>query len=74
MTLSADDKLAIHELLARAAYAYDERDMDMLERCFTRSASMSIRITGGDLMGPFEGRDTIMGLFRTSMEAQTDVR
>ena len=74
MSLSVEEKLAIHELLSRAAYAYDERDVGMLEDSFTEDASFSMRIAGGDLVGPFEGREAIMKLMTDSMESQSDVR
>jgi SnoaL-like domain len=74
MNLSLERKLAIHELLGRAAYAYDQRDLDLLESCFEIDAVMSMRIAGGDLIGPFEGRDAIMQLMKNSMAEQTDVR
>jgi 3-phenylpropionate/cinnamic acid dioxygenase small subunit len=74
MSVSVEQKLAIHELLSRAAYAYDERDMAMLEGSFSADASFSMRIAGGDLVGPFEGREAIMGLMTGSMSEQTDVR
>ena len=74
MSLTLEDKLAIHELLSRSAYAYDEKQLDMLEACFTADAVFSIRIAGGDLVGPFKGREDIMSLYRSSLETQTDVR
>lgn len=75
MNLSADDKLAILDVLSRSAYAYDERKLDMLEACFTRDAAFAIKIAGVDeLIGPFEGVEAIMGLYSGSLEAQTDVR
>ena len=74
MSLSTEQKLAIHELLNRAAFAYDERDMVMLEASFAKQASFSMCIAGGDLIGPFEGRDAIMGLMNSSMSEQKDVR
>ena len=74
MSLALEQKLAIHELLGRAAYAYDERDMALLESSFASGATMSMRIAGGDLIGPFEGRDAIMQLMRNAMSEQTDVR
>ncbi len=74
MAIFADDKLAIHELMARAAFGYDQRDVEMLSGCFAETAQMSIRIAGGDLVGPFNGRDEVMGLMTSSMEQQTDVR
>jgi 3-phenylpropionate/cinnamic acid dioxygenase small subunit len=74
MSISIEDKLAIHELLGRAALGYDEREVDMLAGCFGQKAEFSMRIAGGDLVGPFVGRDEIMGLMTGSMATQTDVR
>lgn len=72
--MNAEDRLAIQELMARVAFALDERDLAMLEACFAEDAVMSLRIAGGDLVGPFEGREAIMGLMKGSMEQQTDQR
>lgn len=74
MTITADDKFAIQELFARCAYAYDERKERLLADCFTTDAVFTLRIAGGDLVGPFEGRESIMGLMTGSMAEQTDVR
>jgi len=74
MSLSTEDKLAIHELLARSAYAFDEQDLGMLEACFTPDAVFSILIKDSDMIGPFEGRQAVMKLYSDSMDAQTDVR
>ena len=65
---------AVNELLARAAFALDERRDEMLARCFTTDATFTLRIAGGDLIGPFEGRDGIMGLMRGAWAEQKDVR
>jgi 3-phenylpropionate/cinnamic acid dioxygenase small subunit len=72
--LDASAKLAIHELLSRAAYALDERQLQMLAASFAADASFSMRIAGGDLIGPFEGRDAIMQLMTNAMAEQTDKR
>ena len=74
MSINIEEKLEIHELLSRAAYAYDEREIGILETCFAEQASFSMRIAGGDLIGPFEGKSGIMGLMTGSMEEQADVR
>jgi 3-phenylpropionate/cinnamic acid dioxygenase small subunit len=74
MSIHFEEKLEIHELLSRAAYAYDEREIGMLGGCFTEQASFSMRIAGGDLIGPFENKSGIMGLMTGSMSEQTDVR
>lgn len=74
MTLTAADKQDIEELLSRAAFGYDERDTEMLAGCFAEDAEFSMRIAGGDLVGPFTGRDGIMELMTGSMAEQSDVR
>jgi len=72
--MKSSDKFAIHELLNRAAYSFDERQMEMLEQCFTANASMLVDITGVGEVGPFEGREAIMQLMADTLAAQTDVR
>ena len=72
--LSEVDNLKISELLSRAAYALDERDVDMLSACFSEEANFTMRIAGGDMIGPFEGRESIMKLMTDSMDQQTDKR
>jgi 3-phenylpropionate/cinnamic acid dioxygenase small subunit len=72
--MDAGQKLEVHELLGRAAHGYDARDVDMLTACFATDARMVIRITDQATVGPFNGRDAIMGLMRQSMETQTDAR
>jgi 3-phenylpropionate/cinnamic acid dioxygenase small subunit len=72
--IDAATRLELHELLARSAYALDERDLGMLEACFAADAALEIRIAGGGAPMRFEGRDRIMGLMRDSMHAQKDKR
>ena len=74
MSLSAEDRLAIFELMSRVAYAYDQRDLPGLAQCFTPDARFSLHIAGAEPMAPFEGREAIMTLYRDAMAAQTDVR
>ena len=71
---SAEDRLAISEILNRMGYYYDEGHLDELGACFTDDAIMSMQIAGGDMVGPFEGRDNIMELYRGAKSTQTDVR
>ena len=71
---SAEDRLAITEVLNRMAYYYDEGHLDDLGACFADDAIMSMQIAGGDMVGPFEGRDNIMELYRGAKSSQTDVR
>ena len=55
-------KFAIAELMSRAAYGLDMRELEMLSSCFAQDAVFTMRIAGGDLVGPFEGRAGIMEL------------
>ena len=71
---SVEDRFAISELLNRMAYYYDEGYLDELAACFAEDATMSMQIAGGDLVGPFEGRNSIMELYRGAKSTQTDVR
>ena len=71
---SAQDRCNISELLNRMAYYYDENHLDDLAACFATDALMSMQIDGGDIVGPFKGRDSIMELYRGAKSSQTDVR
>lgn len=68
------ERLAIQDLLARAALALDEHDFATLERCFAPEARLAIDIAGADGTMELEGRDAIMQLMRDSMAEQTDQR
>jgi len=72
--ITVQDKLAISELLARAAYGYDHPDINILEECFNENAVFSLRIATEGLIGPFQPRSAIMQLMIDSMEQQTDKR
>ncbi|WP_395833207.1 nuclear transport factor 2 family protein [Cystobacter fuscus] len=65
---------SISDLVARYAWAYDTRDWDALVECFTPDATLSLRVAGGDLAGPFRGHTEIMRLMRDSAAAQDDRR
>ena len=71
---SVEDRFAISELLTRMAYYYDEGLLDHLEASFSQNAIMSMQIAGGDVVGPFQGREDIMALYRNAKSTQTDVR
>ena len=71
---SVKDRFAISELLTRMAYYYDEGLLDHLEASFSPDAVMSMQIAGGDIVGPFQGRENIMTLYRDAKSTQTDVR
>ena len=72
--MEATDKLEIQELLSRAAYAFDQHDIEMLQGCFAPDAYMLVKVADGSVFGPFEGREAIMGLMTATLESQTDTR
>lgn len=72
--LSLEHRWAVQELLTRAADSFDEREIDMLAASFAADASFSMRVAGGDLIGPFESREGIMQLMTGAMVEQTDKR
>jgi len=72
--MDATQKLKIHELLGRAAYAFDERDIVMLQECFSPEATMVVKIADGQTFGPFDGREAIMALMTATLDSQTDMR
>jgi len=72
--LSADDRLAMHEVVSRAAWAYDEARLDVVASCFATDAVMTVEIAGAGAPARIEGRDAIVGLIRSSIEGQNDQR
>jgi len=72
--LSADDRLAIGELLSTASYSYDQHDLEGLSACLSDQIVMSIQVVNSPLVGPFVGRAAVMELYRGAMTSQTDTR
>lgn len=72
--MKPEEKLAVHELLSKLAYHYDEKAVDQLMALFSDKATMSLRITDGELVGPFTGREAIGKLMADSLSTQTDQR
>ena len=68
------DLTAVMNLFGKYAYGNDVRDLTIIESCFTEDATFALQIAGGTELGPFEGRDAVLGFFRPSLEAQTDLR
>lgn len=64
----------IENVLNRYSIAYDQNDMTEMADTFADSASLTMRIAGGDLIGPFEGKDAVMKLMTDSLASQTDQR
>jgi hypothetical protein len=68
------DRAAIIDMMNKWAYGYDAPELDLMADCFTEDASVTIRIAGGDPIGPFEGREGIMKLMSDSLATQNDQR
>lgn len=65
---------ALENVLNRYSIAYDENDMAEMADTFAEKAVMSMRIAGGDLIGPFEGKEAVLKLMTDSLASQTDQR
>ena len=65
---------AIENVLNRYSIAYDDNDMAEMADTFAEDAVMTMRIAGGDLLGPFEGKPAVMKLMTDSLASQTDQR
>jgi ketosteroid isomerase-like protein len=64
----------IENVLNRYSIAYDDNDMTEMADTFADKAVMTLRIAGGDLIGPFEGKEAVMKLMTDSLASQTDQR
>jgi hypothetical protein len=68
------DILAIHEVLARAVSGLDQRNVALMEQCFTVDATFELEIKGAEAIPPFVGRNAIMKLMSDSMNAHSEDR
>jgi uncharacterized protein (TIGR02246 family) len=64
----------IENVLNRYSIAYDQNDMTEMADTFADGAVLTMRIGGGDLIGPFEGKEAVMKLMTDSLASQTDQR
>ncbi|MDR7303977.1 nuclear transport factor 2 family protein [Haloactinomyces albus] len=70
----ASTRTEIENTLNRYALGYDDGDLAMVKDTFTPEAVLSLRVAGGDLIGPFEGRDAILTMMRDAAHSQNDQR
>jgi len=68
-TLAAEDRIAIQELFARYAIAYDERRMDILRDCFTDDGIYQVQM-GAQVLARFEGADQAVAGMGSVMQEQ----
>ena len=65
----------IENVLGRAAWGYDEDDVDLIAAQFTQDAVLTLQIgRDGDPIGPFDGRAAIRTMHADSLAGQTDQR
>ena len=70
----AADRVMIAERVHRYGWGYDERDRELLAECFTEDGVWEGSLMGGDRVGPFEGRDTLVSFLTDFWAVQTDQR
>jgi SnoaL-like domain len=68
------DRDAIEQLFSDYGWPMDSREWPVLGDTFTEDAEFTIVITGGDTIGPLQGRDAIVEFCSTTVNAQTDQR
>jgi hypothetical protein len=72
--MKQEEKLEIHEVLYKAAHGYDAHNVEMLAACFAEESVMTIRVGGGDLIGPYDGQVAVLNFMKRAMKRQTDKR
>ena len=68
------DKQAITEILGKMGWAYDSGNLDYFEEVFTDDGRVTLSILGQGQVGDFQGKETIMGLYRGAKASQSDQR
>lgn len=72
--MSSSAREQIESTLNRWALGYDDNDWSLVGDCFTDDAVFSMRIGDGEIIGPFEGREAILGMMREASHSQEDQR
>ena len=71
--MSADDRLEIMEMVARYAYAWDEKNAQAYAACFTEEAELEVYTRGRDAPAISErGRDAIESWARRSHSGEIE--
>ncbi|MFW6773905.1 nuclear transport factor 2 family protein [Nocardioides sp. CPCC 205120] len=69
-----EHRAEIDDLLNRYAHAYDDRDAAGVGATFAEDGELSLTIAGGDLVGPFVGREAIIAMMTGALAGQDDQR
>jgi len=65
---------AMIDRMSRYAWAFDERRIELLADNFTADASWTAEVRGEQRIGPFDGREAIVGFMSGLWPQQTDQR
>ncbi|MER8155634.1 nuclear transport factor 2 family protein [Streptomyces sp. NPDC094472] len=74
VALDPAEQLAVHQTLARYAFALDQQDLEALGAVLTEDATWAFKIAGESGLGPVVGRAAILAFVRDAMDAETDQR
>lgn len=74
VALDPAEQLAVHQALARYAFALDQQDLEALGAVLTEDATWAFKIAGESDLGPVVGREAILEFVRDAMAAETDQR
>ena len=68
------DRDSLEQLFAQYGWPMDSKEFPTLNQVFTKDASFTVQIAGGDTYGPIEGREAIYDFVSQTVGAQTDQR
>ncbi|GAA5158950.1 MULTISPECIES: nuclear transport factor 2 family protein [Amycolatopsis] len=74
VNLDPAEQLAVHQALARYAFALDQRGLEALSDVLTDDATWTFKIAGAQDLGPVTGREAILDFVRQAMAAETGQR
>ncbi len=72
--VAAADQLQILGVIARYAWSYDERDLEVMKDTFTEDAVFDSNVRTEYVAEPLRGRDAIAARMREFMDGQEDQR
>jgi ketosteroid isomerase-like protein len=74
VALDPAQQFAVHQALARYAFALDQQDAEALAAVLTEDATWAFLIAGESELGPVVGREAILEFARGAWGAETDQR
>ncbi|CAB5040781.1 MAG: hypothetical protein F2911_11870 [Actinobacteria bacterium] len=68
------DRMAVVDRMTRYAWAFDERQAELLADCFTDDVTWEASLAGASVIGPFVGRDAVVEFMSSFWPEQLDQR